>query len=607
MRAEVVDDIHWLRFFRRLFWPDGATLHRLAGQENRFPVARRVMTDQNAQLIGARSRPIGRGTGGFGWSVAALAIAVLVVMPIVAVALIALNPTENIWPHLISTTLPRYLGNTIVLTLGTGALAAAVGAGAAWLITMYRFPFSGLLEWLLLLPLAIPAYVGAYALVDFLDYSGPVQVGLREVMGWQSARDYWFPPVRSRGAAVIVLAAALYPYVYMLARAAFREQPAGSYEVARALGAGPWGLFRRVGLPLARPAIAAGAAIVMMETVNDYGVVDFFGVQTLTTGIFSVWLESGNAGGAAQIACVMLTIILLLVVLEKTGRRQARYYQSVRQSRPVIRAALPRVFGWFATGLCLLPVFVGFLLPLGVIAAHAMDVPGAWISPGLGRAMLHTLATGGLAAVLTVLGALVMVYGVRLSGLRLPRLLLPLTTIGYAAPGAVLAVGILIPMAALDHRVADAVLALTGYEPGLILTGSATAIVLAYAVRFFAIAQGAADTAFGRVAPTLAMAARSLGRGPGGVLREVYLPLMRGSVGTALLLVFVDCVKELPATLLLRPFNYETLATRVHEKASLEALGEAAPPALLVIAVGLVAVGLLARANLRAARTTVCD
>ena len=544
----------------------------------------------------------GRSAGSGVWSLAALLIAGLVLLPILSVVAIAFRPSENIWPHLISTTLPRYLGNTAILTLGTGMLAAAVGTGAAWLVTMYRFPMSRLLEWLLLLPLAIPAYVGAYALVDFLEYSGPVQTALREAMGWASARDYWFPAIRSRSMAVVVLSAALYPYVYMMARAAFREQSAGSYEVARALGAGPFGLFLRVGLPLARPAIAAGAAIVMMETVNDFGVVDFFGVQTLTTGIFSVWLESRNAGGAAQIACVLLTVILVLVGLEKTSRRHSRYYHSARQPRPVARVPLTGGAGAIALGLCLVPFVMGFVLPLAVIGTHAIANPEAWVSKGLGVAFFNTLTVAGSAAALTVVAAVVMVYGVRLTGRRLPRLLLPATTIGYAAPGAVLAVGILIPMAALDHRVADLVLAVTGNDPGLLITGTAAAIVLAYGVRFFAIAQGALDTAFGRVSPSLPMAARSLGRSAGGALREVYLPLMKGSVGTALLLVFVDGVKELPATLLLRPFNYETLATRVHEKASLENLGDAAPPALLVIAVGLMAVGLMARAQLRSGR-----
>jgi iron(III) transport system permease protein len=467
---------------------------------------------------------------------------------------------------------------------------------------MYRFPGSRLLDVALLFPLAVPAYVGAYALVDFFDYSGVVQVGLRSAAGWASARDYWFPEVRSRWAAVLVLAAALYPYVYLLARAAFREQSGCSYEVARALGAGPWGLFFRVGLPLARPAIATGVALVLMETVADYGTATHFGVQTLTTGIFSVWLTGGNAGGAAQIALVMLAVIVLLLALERISRRNARYHRLSRASRPVEPTVLPGARGLLATGLCAVPFGLGFVLPVAVMAGHALRNPQAWVSPGLGQALLNTLTVGGAAAALTVAAALFLVYGVQLSGRALPRMVLPVTTLGYAAPGAVLAVGLLVPLAALDHRLADGVLALTGHDPGLLLTGTAAAIVLAYVVRFFAIAQGAVDAAFGRISPNLPLAARSLGRGAGGTLRSIYLPLMRGSVATALLVVFVDCVKELPATLLLRPFNFNTLATRTHEQASLERLGEAAPAALLVMLVGLAAVVLLARANARGAK-----
>ncbi len=547
----------------------------------------------SAPAIGRRRRA----GPGAGWTLGALAIAALVLGPLVSVVVIALNPTENIWPHLLATTLPRYLANTAMLAFGSAILAAAVGAGAAWLVTMYRFPLSGWLEWWLLLPMAIPAYVAAYGLVDLLDYAGPVQTALRRVFGWTSARDYWFFSPRSTGFAIVVLASALYPYVYLLSRAAFREQPAGSYEVARALGAGPWRLFWRIGLPLARPAIAAGSAIVMMEVVSDYGVSFHFGIQTLTTGIFSVWLETGNAGGAAQIACVILAVIFALMVLERHGRRRSRFFQSARQPRPVTRQTLRGASALAATGLCLVPLAMGFVLPAAVILGHALEHPSEWLSAGLGRALWHTLSVGALASLLTVFGALFLVYAVRLALSRTARMVLPLTTLGYGAPGAVLAVGLLFPLAALDHRVADAVLALTGHDPGLILTGSAAAIVLAFIVRFFGIAEGAVDSAFGRIPPSLPMAARSLGRTARGVLTSVYLPMLRGSVGTALLLVFVECVKELPATLLLRPFNYETLATRVQEKASLEKLSEAAPPAVIVMAVGLVAVALLARAS----------
>ena len=532
-----------------------------------------------------------------GWSIGAVVIAVIVLAPMLSVLWIAFHPTENIWPHLLSTVLPRYFGTTLYLMLGVGILTAAVGTGAAWLVTMYRFPGVRWLDHALLFPLAIPAYVGAYALVDFLQYAGPVQTALRGAMGWQSARDYWFPEVRSEEMAILVLSFALYPYVYLLARAAFRECSGNGYEVARALGAGPWGLFFRVGLPLARPAIATGVALALMETVADFGTVSYFGVQTLTTGVFSTWLNGNNAGGAAQIAGVILMLILLLVALERTGRRNARFYRMGRAQRPVDRAVLRGAKGWVVFGLCLLPFALGFLLPVGVMLGHSLKNPEVWVAPGLFAALGNTLMVGGLAAVLTVGAALFLVYAVRMARRGVARVVLPLTTLGYAAPGAVLAVGLLVPLAALDNRVADAILAVTGWDPGLIMTGTAGAIVLAYGVRFFGIAQGAVDAAFGRVSPNLPMAARSLGRTAGGALSAVYLPLMRGSVATALLVVFVDCVKELPATLLLRPFNFNTLSTRVYELASLERLGEAAPAALLVMAVGLAAVAALARAN----------
>ena len=531
------------------------------------------------------------------WSIGAVLIAVVVLAPILSVMWIALSPTENIWPHLMQSVLPRYVGNTLILMVGVAVLTAIFGTASAWLVAMYRFPGQRWLDSALLFPLAIPAFVGAYALVDFLDYAGPLQTSLRAMFGWRDARDYWFPEVRAHGPAIIVLASALYPYVYLLARAAFREQSGCSYEVARALGAGPWALFWRVGLPLARPAIATGVALAMMETVADYGTVQHFGVQTLTTGVFSTWLSGNNAGGAAQIAGVMLMLILLLLALERISRRNARFYRLSKSTRPIAPMTLRGWRGGLAAAFCGVPFCLGFGLPVAVMFSHAVGRPDVWMAPGLLAAFTNTLLVGGIAAVLTVVAGIFLVYGTRMIGRDLARMVLPLTAIGYAAPGAVLALGLLIPLAALDHRVADVIEWSTGHDPGLIMTGTAAAIVLAYFVRFFGIAQGAMDAAFGRVSPSLPMAARSLGRTAGGTLRDVYLPLMKGSVATALLVVFVDCVKELPATLLLRPFNFNTLSTRVFELASLEKLGEAAPAALLVMAVGLAAVALLARAN----------
>ncbi len=548
------------------------------------------MSEQSTQVL-----PAARRKAWFDpWSAGAVLIACVVLAPLVAVVWFALTPTDNIWPHLLSTTLPRYVVNTGLMMLGTGALTAVVGTATAWLVVMYRFPGRRWLQWALLMPLAVPAYVGAYALVDFLDYAGPVQTALRSTFGWATSRDYWFPQIRTRGAAILVIGAALYPYVYLLARAAFREQGGAGYEVARALGAGPFARFWRVGLPLARPAIAAGVAVVMMETVNDFGTVDYFAVQTLTTGIFSVWRQGGNLGGAAQLACVILSVIVILVGLEKTSRCRSRFATSARNVRPVTPAQLRGAGAVAATLACVLPVLAGFVLPVAVLTSHALTA-AQWTAPGLAEAFGRTLLVCGLAAVLAVIGGVFMVYGTRLSGRRLPQLLLPVTALGYAAPGAVLALGILVPLAAFDNGLADLILSITGRDPGLLLTGSAGVLILAYVVRFFAIAEGTADAALGRVPASLPMAARSLGRSAGQTLRAVHLPLIRASIGSALLLTFVDAVKELPATLML--YNHDTLSTRVYAKASLENIAEAAPAALVICGVGLLAVILLARAH----------
>ncbi|MEY5037676.1 MAG: hypothetical protein RL472_782, partial [Pseudomonadota bacterium] len=418
-----------------------------------------------------------------GWTLAALAIVSVVVAPLVAVVWIAFHPTENIWPHLLATVLPRYFTTTLILMAGVGVLTAAMGTGAAWLVTMYRFPGRGWLVHALLFPLALPAYVGAYALVDFLDYAGPLQTAMRSTFGWQDSRDYWFPEIRSTWAAILVLSAALYPYVYLLTRQALREQSGGVYEVARALGTGGWGLFWRLGLPLARPAIAAGVALALMETVADFGTVTHFGVQTLTTGVFSTWLSAGNAGGAAQIAGVIMALILTLVAIERVSRRNARFHRAARHARPIEPLSLPGWRGTMAFGLCLLPFAMGFLLPVGVMLIHAFANPAVWLAKGLLEAALNTLMVGGIAAVVTVGAALFLVYGVRMAGRGVARVVLPVTMLGYAAPGAVLAVGLLVPLAAFDHRLADAILALTGYDPGLMLTGTSAALVLAFVVR----------------------------------------------------------------------------------------------------------------------------
>lgn len=523
------------------------------------------------------------------WTVGAMTLAAVLLIPLLAIAWLALFPAENIWPHLLEHALPLYLGNTLMLMAMVAIGAAIIGTGAAWLVSMTEFPGRGWLQWALLAPLAMPAYIGAYALVDMLEYAGPVQTGLRALFGWTTSRDYWFPEIRSIGGAAFVLTLVLYPYVYLLARAAFHEQSVCALEVGRALGCGPWGVFRRVGLPLARPAIVAGVAIVCMETMADFGTVDYFAVPTLTQGIFAVWFDMHNAGGAAQIAMVMLVFVMALLALERIARRGKRFHHMSRRYRPINREPVRGAARWLIFAACFLPVLLGFVMPALIVSWHAFDHLEQWTDPAFWRAILHTGSLALSAAVVAVLVGLFMVYGARSSRATAPRWVAQATALGYAAPGAVLAVGVLIPLAAFDNWLADRLEAV-GIDIGLLLTGSASAIVFAYVVRFTAIALGSIDGAFGRITPSMEMAARTLGSSRSVVLARVHFPIIRGSILTAGLLIFVDSAKELPATLILRPFNFETLATTVYNAASREQLAEAGPAALAIVVVGLLPV-----------------
>lgn len=530
-----------------------------------------------------------------GWTIISIALASLLLMPIAAVVWLALFPTENIWPHLLEFSLPLYLGNTLVLMSSVTIGAAIVGTGCAWLVVMAEFPGRKWLEWALLAPLAIPAYIGAYALVDFLEYAGPVQTGLREFFGWRDARDYWFPQIRSMESGIFVMTFVLYPYVYLMARAAFREQSVCALEVGRALGCGPWGVFFRVGLPLARPGIAAGSALVAMETLNDFGTVDFYNIQTLTKGIFLVWLDTYNAGGAAQIALVLLVFVFVLIAAERLARRGQKFHQTSKRYRPIRRERNAGATGWLMAAACFFPVLIGFLAPVSILMSHSVNAFGQWLSPGFWQAVANTALVSGAASVIACAVGLFAVYGARSSGTRAMRWLAQLTALGYAVPGAVLAVGVLIPLANLDHVIADQIELWLGIDPGLILTGSVVAIIYAYVVRFSAISHGAIDGAFGRITPSVELAARTLGETKTGTLNRVHMPMIKGSILTAGLLIFVDSVKELPATLMLRPFNFETLATTAYGHASLERIAEAGPASIAIILIGLAPVILLIR------------
>jgi iron(III) transport system permease protein len=524
------------------------------------------------------------------------ALAVLVALPVLAVgANLFAGGTGETWNHLMATVLPDYVANSIWLCLGVGIGVAAMGTGAAWLVALNDFPGRRAAEWALLLPMAMPAYVLAYTYTDFLQFVGPLQTGLRESFGWRKG-DYWFPDVRSLGGAIVLFSCVLYPYVYLLVRTAFLERAGGMIEAARALGLNPWQGFWRVSIPLARPAIAAGMALALMETLADYGTVAYFAVDTFTTGIYRAWFSLGDRIAAAQLAAALLGFVALLILLERISRGRARYHDSSGRRR----ATRQVLTGWHALLAqigCAIPVAIGFALPALLLVRLAMGDSGGDGGGFSGRFLIlarnsFTLAalTAGLAALL----ALLLGFAAR-DGHKLPRLASRIVGLGYAVPGSVIAVGVLIPVTRLDHWLAGLWQHMTGINPGLILTGGIAALVYAYLARFLAIALQTVEAGLGRITPSMEAAARSLGSGPAETLRRVHLPLMRGSLLTAALLVFVDVMKELPATLVMRPFNFDTLATQTFTLAADERLAEASSAALAIVAVGLLPIILLAR------------
>ncbi len=533
----------------------------------------------------------------------AFALAFLVALPVLAVgANIFTGGTGETWGHLMATVLPEYVMNSVWLCLGVGIGVAAMGTGAAWLVALNDFPGRRIAEWALLLPMAMPAYVLAYTYTDFLQFVGPVQTSLRETFGWSKA-DYWFPDVRTLPGAIVLFSCVLYPYVYLLVRTAFLERAGGMIEAARALGLTPWQGFWRVSIPLARPAIAAGMALALMETLADYGTVAYFAVQTFTTGIYRAWFSLGDRVAAAQLAAGLLGFMSLLIVLERMSRGRARYHDTTGRRR----ATRQVLSGWHALLAqigCAIPVVIGFLLPAGLLLRLAMGDPG---EEGIGFASRflvlarNSFTLALVAAVLAALLALLLGFAAR-DGKRLPRIAARVVGLGYAVPGSVIAVGVLIPVTRLDHALSGLWQQMTGVNPGLILTGGIAALVYAYLARFLAIALQTVEAGLSRITPSMEAAARSLGVGPAETLRRVHLPLMRGSLLTASLLVFVDVMKELPATLVMRPFNFDTLATQTYTLAADERLAEASTAALAIVAVGLLPIILLAR-QIAAGRT----
>ena len=505
-----------------------------------------------------------------GWSLATRAAIILPLAPLAALAWLALLPHEPVWGHLWRNVLPGQTVTTLGLMLGVGLLSGTIGTLSAWLITFYRFPLRRFLSWALLLPLAVPTYLMAYSYGDVLDQAGPLYAFWLTLF---SAASY--PDFRSLPGAIILLSLVLYPYVYLSARTAFVQQSSVLIEAGRSLGLSPWACFTRIGLPMARPAIIIGVALTLMECLNDIGAVEFLGVNTLTMGVYDTWLVRGSLSGAAQLALTLLAFMAFLLALERNQRGKASHYPRQNRRRSLPRfAATPGISLGF-TLLCGLPVILGFIVPAALLL---MQIDSSQIA-ALWRPTAHSVGLAIAAALLCVSLGLLMAYGTRLGGKADARAA-RFAALGYAVPGTVLAIGVMVTLGLLADISAGLI----------VLSGTATALVAAYVIRFLSLSFGTLEAGMGRISPHIDMAARGLGAGRNATLARVLMPLLRAPVLTAFILVFVDVMKELPATLILRPFDFETLATTVYTYASVGQLEDAALPALMIIAVGLIPV-----------------
>ena len=534
--------------------------------------------------------------------VVSLVVAALVGLPVASVfANIFSGGTGETWQHLASTVLSEYIASTLWLCLGVGCGVILVGVTTAWLTATHDFPGRRVFEWALILPLAMPAYVLAYVYTDFLQFVGPLQSALRETFGWEKA-DYWFPDVRSLGGAITMFIFVLYPYVYLMARTAFIERSSGMLEAARTLGVGPWRSFFRVSLPLARPAVAAGASLALMETLADYGTVSYFGVQTFTTGIYRAWFSLGDRIAAAQLAALLLGFVLVLLLIEQSSRGRARFHNTTGRNRPQPGHRLGGVSAVLAVVACVIPLAIGFVIPAGLLLR--LSLAGGDAQFGAHFVVLarnsfvlarNSFVLAGVTALIAISLALLLAYAARIGKGRLSQSLNRLVGLGYAVPGSVIAVGVLIPVTRLDSWLAAQWEIWFGSNPGLLLTGGIAALIYAYLVRFLAVALQSVTSSLIKITSNMDEAARSLGANPGQTLRRVHLPMLRGSLLTASLLVFVDVMKELPATLVMRPFNFDTLATQAYTLASDERLAEASTASLAIVAVGLLPLIMLSR------------
>ncbi|WP_338888685.1 iron ABC transporter permease [Aeromonas rivipollensis] len=524
----------------------------------------------------------------FGWIAGSWATALLLGLPVLALIFSAFSADGDLFRHLADTVLLDYLGNTSGLVLGVVLLSLLFGVPTAWLVAMCQVPGRRALQWALMLPMAMPSYIVAYVYTDLLDYSGPLQAGLRSLFDWQGPTDYWFPAIRSLGGAAWVLALVLFPYVYLLARASFLEQSVSLIHSSRLLGCTPWQSFRRLSLPLARPAIMVGASLVGMETLADFATVHFFAINTLTTAIYDTWLGYGSLATAARLSCLMLLAVVLLIALERRSRQRQQVFQkSMGHEQPLrypLKGASRLLAGLWCWGL----VLAGFGLPFVILLDYGVRYFALSWTPEFVRFAGNSLLISALTALLAMAIALLLGFFRRLDGGTRSLLPLRIAATGYAMPGTVLAIGVLVPLTALDFGLNDLAEWLGMQGPGLLLTGTLTAIVFGYLVRFVAIAIGSVESSMGKISPSLDMAARTLGQGTGGMLRRVHLPLVRRGLFAGAMLVFIESMKELPAALLLRPFNFETLATHVYQFVSDEMLERGALGAIVIVLVGLV-------------------
>lgn len=537
------------------------------------------------------------------WLLLAGAAALLVLSPIVALAWAARRGSPGLWRELVAYVLPGALLDTAVLLAGVGLLAAAVGTGAAWLVTAYDFRGRGIVTWALLLPLAVPTYIVAYAYLDILHPVGPVQGAIRALLGFDSPGDLRLPDVRSMTGCIVLLGFVLYPYVYLTTRAMFLMQSADLIDAARTLGVGTRALFYRVALPLARPAIAVGLALALMEALNDIGAAEFLGVRTLTVSIYTTWVTRSDLGGAAQIALAMLAVVVGLVLFERWGRRRQRYATGAQGPRRMVPRPLAGLSAAAALVVCLIPIAIGFLVPATYLVGAAVErARFAGVSARLVSAAVSTVTVSLIATVLVLVVAVCAVYAVRLGRGPLAALLVRTASLGYAVPGTVLAIGLLPVVTGVDAILDVIARGVWGGSSGLLVLGSGAALVYAYVARFLAIGTGNVEAGFSRVPASIDGAARTLGQGAAARLWRIHLPLTRPAVATAALLVFVDCMKELPATLLLRPLGFETLATHLYGEAARGTYEDAAIAALLIVVAGLIPVIVLARVGYDAVR-----